>query len=92
VASFPQIAGALPHPQTGRDDLVVERGHKDLDAVVLEDADAVEQVLLRERHPSRDARRWWSSQLVDELVETARGQRRSRGSADDLPPSQPHVN
>ena len=55
----------------------MERRDDDLDAVVLDDPHAVEQVLLR-REAAGGRAATASRQLVDELVDPARGERRRR--------------
>ncbi len=55
---FPELGRALAHTQGRGDDLVVERRHQHLDAVVANDPNAVEQVLLRSQRagsPTRSA-------------------------------------
>jgi hypothetical protein len=54
-------------------DLVVERRHQHLDAVRVDDADAVEEVLLGQRLGRLRALRRAADKLVDELVDAARG-------------------
>ena len=58
------------------DELVVERRDDDLDAVVLDDAHAVEQVLLGRAGRRRGRARRRAAELVDELVD-ARGAERA---------------
>ena len=76
--------------QLRRDDLVVERGHQDLDAVVAYDLNAVEQVLLGRADSTCDPRRR-RSEAVDQLVDSGRGRHRRGGADDELLSGQPHV-
>ena len=75
----------------GRDDLVVERRHDHLGAVVAHDAHAAEQMLLRaERRRGRALGR--RSELVDGLVDAGGSEHPRRGGADDdLSPREPHA-
>ena len=66
----------------GRDHLVMPRRHDDLDALVLLDAHAVEQVLLGHATLAGVARRR-VGELVDELVDPRRAEGGARGSADE---------
>ena len=67
----------------------MERRDDDLDAVVLDDPHAVEQVLLgREAAGGRARRR--AAELVDELVDPAGGERGAGAAREELPPGQAH--
>ena len=65
-------------------DLVVQRRHEHLDAVRLDDPDAVEQVLLRQCRDGGRPFRGAVRQLVDELVQAARADS-ARGGAGEQP-------
>ena len=69
---------------------MVERRHEHLDAVALDDPDAVEQVLLRQPLPARRALRRAAAQLVDELVDAARADDTGSSTGEHLPPCQLH--
>src|SRR5690242_10780315 len=69
---------------------MVQRRHEHLDVVLLDHADAVEQVLLAEADRAGGTGRRRAGELVDELVD-AGCTRRAGGRADnELPPCQPH--
>ena len=67
----------------GRDHLVMPRRHDDLDALLLLDAHAVDQVLLRRRAAATASARRRVGELVDELVDPRRAEGGARGSADE---------
>ena len=68
----------------------MERRHEHLDALGLDDPDAVEQMLLGEPLPARRPRRRAAAQLVDELVDAARTDDADDSAGDRLPPRQLH--
>ena len=78
-------------PQARGHDLVVERRHDDLDAVVGHDLEPVEEVLLGRQPRRRGTRGRRRAQPVDELVDAGRAERRRRGARDQLPPCDPHA-
>src|SRR5262249_36811528 len=65
-----------------RHDLVVKRRHEHLDAVVTDDLDAVEQMLLRLERAARP-RRSVAGELVDELVDTGSTERDGGATGDE---------
>ena len=67
----------------------MERRDDDLDAVVLHDSHAVEQVLLRREAAGGRARRR-AAELVDELVDPGGGERGAGAAREELPPGQAH--
>ena len=73
------------------DELVVARRHDDLDLVVEDDRHRVQQMLLVgtvERHRSL---RGLAGELVDQLVDAARGERARRGAREHLSACQAHA-
>ena len=72
--------------QPSRQDAVVERWHEHLDVVLLDDADAVEQMLLAEADGARRAGRRRAGELVDELVDAGCACRAGRCADDELTP------
>ena len=90
-AGLPELGLRLADTERRGDDLVVERRHEHLDAVVERDSNSVQKVLLGDGRPRRHPRRR-CAQLVDQLVDAGGGERRrGGGSADELLPGQPHA-
>jgi hypothetical protein len=90
LPSVAKLGRALAHSQPRSDDLVMQRWDEHLDTVVANHGNAVEQVLLRSQGSRRGPRRRLG-ELVDELVDPAGCQHRSRRAADELPASEPHA-
>src|SRR5262249_31904296 len=84
-----EVTLALGDAESCRDELVVKRRHDDLDAVVLDDRHALEQVLLRRQALCGGTLRR-AAQLVAELVDPACGQPGYGAAGKELPPSQAH--
>ena len=72
------------------EDRVVERRHEHLDVVRLDDADAVEQMLLRQRDDDGRPLRRARGQTVDELVDPGRADGTRGGACEHLLPGEPH--
>ena len=68
----------------------MERRDEHLDAVALDDLDAVEQMLLGEPRPAGRPRGRAAAQLVDELVDAARADDTGNSTGEHLPPCQLH--
>jgi hypothetical protein len=72
------------------EDLVMERRDEHLDALRVDDAHAVEQVLLGEQLRRVRALGRAAGELVDELVDTGRADGAGRRADDHLPPRELH--